>query len=202
MLTALTAARQSRARMCCWRWAGGRTPTTSGSKRRASITRQRGYIVVDDQLRDERSWHLGAGRLQRQRRVHAHVLQRLRDRRANLLDGGIRRRQRPHYRLRALHRPAARPRRHDRIRGRGAADDAVLVGTPAHDPRGPRHRERRDQRLDEDRRRREDRRDPRRRRVRDRRRRSDPLRAGRDVRESARTLSCSARCTSIRPCPS
>ena len=36
---------------CCWRSAGVRTPTISGSNTRASLTDARGYITVDDQLR-------------------------------------------------------------------------------------------------------------------------------------------------------
>ena len=36
--------------MCCWRSAGGRTPTISASTRPASTTDARGYITVDDQL--------------------------------------------------------------------------------------------------------------------------------------------------------
>ena len=45
------ASRRCRARMCCWRSAGGPTPTISASTRPASTTDARGYIVVDDQLR-------------------------------------------------------------------------------------------------------------------------------------------------------
>ena len=40
-----------------------------------------GYILVDDALQDQRSPHLGAGRLQRSRRLHAYLIQRLRNRR-------------------------------------------------------------------------------------------------------------------------
>ena len=59
----------------------------------------------------ERAGHLGAGRRQRPRRLHAHGVQRLRDRRRQ----PARRRSapglRPHPRLRAVHRSAARARR-------------------------------------------------------------------------------------------
>ena len=61
----------------------------------------------------QRRAHLGDGRLQRTRRVHPHLLQRLRDRRRQ----SARRRpapgQRPHHHLRAVYRPAAGPRRDD-----------------------------------------------------------------------------------------
>ena len=70
-----------RARTCCSRSAAGRTPTTSGSRRAGVATDARGYITVDDDARDQRARHLGARRLQRPRRLHAHGVQRLRDRR-------------------------------------------------------------------------------------------------------------------------
>jgi hypothetical protein len=67
----------------------------------------------------QRARHLGAGRLQRPRRLHPHRLQRLRDRRRQ---PARRRRapgQRPDPGLRPVHRSAARPRRHDRDEARG-----------------------------------------------------------------------------------
>ena len=71
----------------------------------------------------QRARHLGARRLQRPRRLHPHRLQRLRDRRGQ----PARRRdppgQRPHSGLCAVHRSAARPRRHDRA-GRARAPAA------------------------------------------------------------------------------
>ena len=121
-----------RAAICCWRWAGDPTPTIWVCDAAGVQTDARGYIVVDDQLQDQRRPHLGDGRLQRQGRVHPHVVQRLRDRRRQ----PARRRpapgERPHHHLCALHRPAAGPRRHDRRpgprvgpqgAGRQAADD-------------------------------------------------------------------------------
>ena len=48
--------------------------------------------------------HLRAGRLQRARRFHAHVLQRLRDRRRQSPGRRPAPGERPHHRLRALHR--------------------------------------------------------------------------------------------------
>ena len=57
---------------CCWRSAGARTPMTSGLGAAGIATDARGYIVVDDSARDQRARHLGARRLQRPRRVHAH----------------------------------------------------------------------------------------------------------------------------------
>ena len=62
----------------------------------------------------QRAWHLGARRLQRQGRIHPHLLQRLRNRRRQSAGQRSPPRQRPHHRLRALHRSAAGPRGHDR----------------------------------------------------------------------------------------
>ena len=45
------ARRGSAARTCCWRSAACPTPTTSGWNRAGIQTDQRGYIVVDDELR-------------------------------------------------------------------------------------------------------------------------------------------------------
>ena len=61
----------------------GRRPNTDdlGLDRAGVAVDERGYITVDDSLRDERARDLGARRLQRPRRVHPHGLQRLRDRR-------------------------------------------------------------------------------------------------------------------------
>ena len=95
---------------------------------------------------DQRSRHLGARRVQRPRRLHPHRLQRLRDR------GGepARRRRpqghRPAARLRPLHRPAARPLRHDRGRG-GGLRPAGPRRQAADDPGEPRGREGRDRGL-------------------------------------------------------
>ena len=97
----------------------GRQPNTDDlGLEAAGVSRdERGYIVVNDRLETERAGHLGPGRLQRQGRVHPHVLQRLRDRRVEPARRRQSRRVRPNPRLRALHRPAARPRGHDRDRG-------------------------------------------------------------------------------------
>ena len=65
----------------------------------------------------QRRAHLGDGRLQRPRRVHPHVVQRFRDRRGEPARRRAAEGQRPHPHLCAVHRPAARPRRHDRRRG-------------------------------------------------------------------------------------
>ena len=62
---------------------------------------------------DQRARHLGAGRLQRARRLHPHRVERLRDRGRQPARRRAAARQRSHCRLCALHRPAARPRRHD-----------------------------------------------------------------------------------------
>ena len=82
----------------------GRRPNTDdlGLDKAGVAIDARGYITVDDQLRTSVPGHLGAGRLQRPRRLHPHRLQRFRDRRGQ----SARRRhapgQRPHPRLRAL----------------------------------------------------------------------------------------------------
>ena len=68
---------------------------------------------------DQRARHLGARRLQRPRRLHPHRLQRLRDRRRQPARRRAPPGQRPRSGLRALHRSAARPRRHDRGAGPG-----------------------------------------------------------------------------------
>ena len=61
----------------------------------------------------QRAGHLGAGRLQRQGRVHAHLLQRLRNRGGEPAGQRSAPRQRPHHGICAVHRSAAGPRRHD-----------------------------------------------------------------------------------------
>ena len=128
------------ARMCCSPSAAGPTPTISASTRPASTTDERGYIIVDDDLRTSLPQHLGARRLQRPRRLHPHRLQRFRDRRRQPARRRQPPRQRPHARLCALHRSAARPRRHDR--DRGAESRAQRPGRQAaDDPGRPRGRE-------------------------------------------------------------
>ena len=126
--TARRARPRSTARTCCSPSAAGPTRTTSASTRPASTIDARGYIVVDDQLRTNVAGHLGARRLQRPRRLHAHGLQRLRDRRREPARRRSAARERPHRDLRALHRPAARPRRHDRGRPREGRPARILVG--------------------------------------------------------------------------
>ena len=96
--------------------ATGRRPNTDdlGLEQAGVAVDERGYIKVDELAAQQRARHLGDRRLQRPRRVHAHFLQRLRDRRSQPL----RRRGAPgrgtHHHLWPVHRPAARPRRHDR----------------------------------------------------------------------------------------
>ena len=65
----------------------------------------------------QRAGHLGARRLQRPRRVHPYRLQRLRNRRRQSAGRRDEDGERPHRRLCAVHRSAARPRRDDRGRG-------------------------------------------------------------------------------------
>ena len=97
----------------------GRRPNTDdlGLEAAGVAIDARGYIVVDDELRTNVARHLGARRLQRARRLHPHRLQRFRDRRREPARRRAAPGQRPHPRLRALHRSAARPRRPDRSRG-------------------------------------------------------------------------------------
>ena len=61
----------------------GRRPNTDdlGLEKPGVAMDERGYITVDDQLRTNVAGYLGDGRLQRQGRIHAHVIQRFRDRR-------------------------------------------------------------------------------------------------------------------------
>ena len=108
----------------------------------------------------QRRGHLGARRLQRQGRIHPHVVQRFRDCRVEPARRRATRRRRPDPGVRALHRSAARPCRPHRARrararasrpGRTATDDA-------HQPGGGKGR---DQRPHEDRGRRRLRGDPR-----------------------------------------
>ena len=137
----------------------GRQPNTDDlGLEAAGVSRdKRGYIVVNDRLRDQRAGHLGPGRLQRERRVHPHLLQRLRDRR---VEPARRRSRGVSDRITAyalyidppLGRAGMTETEARRQWTRGAGRQT------AHDARRPRDRERRDQRLDENRRRRENRR--------------------------------------------
>ena len=63
------------------------------------------------------AWNLGARRLQRQGRFHAHLVQRFRDRRRQPARQRIPQRARPYPCLRAVHGSATRTRRHDGGRG-------------------------------------------------------------------------------------
>ncbi|BBX59213.1 hypothetical protein MSHO_45580 [Mycobacterium shottsii] len=62
----------------------GRRPNTDdlGLEAAGVQTDARGYVVVDDQLKTsvDHIWAMGDGRLQRQGRLHSHVVQRFRDR--------------------------------------------------------------------------------------------------------------------------
>ena len=146
---------------------------------------------------DQRRPHLGDGRLQRQGRVHPHLVQRLRDRGRQ----PARRRpapdQRPRAHLRALHRPAAGPRRHDRRPGARVGPKSV-GGQAADDPGRARGREGGDAGLHEGRRRRRDQGDSRRRDPRRRRRRGHPRHPRHHVGQGRPTRRSPARCTSTR----
>ena len=164
----------------------GRRPNTDDlGLDAAGVSRdERGYVVVDDQLQTNVPgiWALGdcngKGAFTHTSYNDFEIVA------ANLLDNGVSTRLRQDPGVCALYRPAARPGGHDG--GGGPATGTCGAGRQAaDDPRRPCDRERRNQRVDEDRRRREITGDPWRRRSRHRRRRSDPLRAGHDVREGA-----------------
>ena len=97
----------------------GRRPNTDdlGLDDAGVATDARGYIVVDDELRTNVPgiWAMGdcngRGAFTHTAYNDFEIVA------ANLLDGARAQGERPHSRLRALHRSAARPRRHDRGRG-------------------------------------------------------------------------------------
>ena len=97
----------------------GRRPNTDdlGLDKAGVATDARGYITVDDSLATNVPgiWALGdcngRGAFTHTAYNDFEIVA------ANLLDGEHRQRQRPHPGLRALHRSAARPRRHDRDAG-------------------------------------------------------------------------------------
>ena len=99
--------------------ATGRRPNTDdlGCERAGHRARRARLHRRRRRAADERRRHLRARRRQRPRRVHAYRVQRLRDRRREPARRRIAAGQRPHSDLRALHRSAAGPRRHDRARG-------------------------------------------------------------------------------------
>src|SRR6266850_7782928 len=97
---------------------------------------------------DQRARRLGARRSERPRRIHAHLVQRLRDRRRE----PVRRRAAPHFGAHpdvcTVHRPGARPRRHERERG-PQERQAGAGGQDADDAREPGARGGRDAGLHE-----------------------------------------------------
>ena len=97
----------------------GRRPNTDdlGLDKAGVATDPRGYITVDDQLRTNVPGIFALGDCNGARRVHPHRLQRLRDRGGEPARRRGAPRQRSHHGLRALHRSAARPLRHDRDGG-------------------------------------------------------------------------------------
>ena len=146
----------------------------------------------------QRARRVGAGRRERPRRLHAHRVQRPRDRRRQPARRRGTPRQRPHHGLRAVHRPAAGPRRHER--GRGPRQRPPGAGRPAaDDPRRPCPGTRRDAGLHEGAGGRGDRAHPRCVAAVHRRRRDRALAARGDGRRAVCTGRSSARCTSTRP---
>ena len=133
----------------------GRRPNTDdlGLDTAGIATDARGFIRVDDQLRTNVPgiWAIGdcngRGAFTHTSYNDFEIVA------ANLLDGEPRRVERSHPGLCAVHRPAARPRRHDRDRGAGVGPTRA-VGDAADEPGRPRARARRDAGLHEDRRRR------------------------------------------------
>ena len=87
-----------------------RTRKHIGQARRQGLHRRRRHAA------HHRAEHLGDGRLQRPRRLHAHLVQRLRNRRRQCPRHRIAARVGSHRHLRGFHRSAARTRRYD---GRG-----------------------------------------------------------------------------------
>ena len=148
----------------------GRRPNTDdlGLENAGVETDARGYVVVDDQCRTnvEHIWAMGdcngRGAFTHTSYNDFEIVA------ANLLDDDPRRVSDRVHHLRALHRPAAGPRRDDRRPGAQVRPKSV-GGQATHDAGRPRRREGGDAGLHEGRRRRRDqgdsgRRDPRRRR--------------------------------------
>jgi pyruvate/2-oxoglutarate dehydrogenase complex dihydrolipoamide dehydrogenase (E3) component len=86
--------------------ATGRRPNTDdlGLDRAGIVTDARGYIQVDDQLHTNVSGVWALGGLQWPGCVHAHVVERFRNRCSQSSRQRSEARERPHHRLRALHR--------------------------------------------------------------------------------------------------
>ena len=133
----------------------GRMPNTDdlGLDKAGVKTDERGYITVDDELRTSQPHIYALGDCNGRGAFTHTAYNDFEIVAANLLDGDSRRVSDRKTRLCALHRPAARPRRHDRDRGEeiGPKDPRRHA---ADDPGRPRGRTRRDERLHEDRRRR------------------------------------------------
>ena len=133
MSTARAATAMSSARMCCSPSAAGPTPTISASTRPASRPTSAATSPSTTSCAPAQPHIWALGDCNGTRRLHPHRLQRFRDRRGEPARRRQPPRQRPHDGLCALHRSAARPRRHDRDGGaeigpqdprRHAADDA------------------------------------------------------------------------------
>ena len=176
--------RRSTARICSSPSAAVPNTNDLGLDRAGVKTDARGYIVVDDQLRTNVPGHLGARRLQRPGRLHAHRVQRLRDRRRESPGQGSAAGHRPHRNLRAVHRAAARPGRDDGDRGEGRPAEDPRRQAPDDEGQASR-REGRDPGIHEGRRRRRREADPGRGDPRHRRRRGRSRDPRRDVRPRA-----------------
>ena len=129
----------------------GRRPNTDdlGLDKAGVTTDARGYITVDDQLRTNVPGIFALGDCNGRGAFTHTAYNDFEIVAANLLDGERAPRQRPHHGLRALHRSAARPLRHDR----GGSAQVRPAGADRHHADGgrePRLREGRDQRLHED----------------------------------------------------
>ena len=136
----------------------------------------RGHIQRGRRPADQRAGGVGARRVQRPRRLYPHRLSRLRDRRRQPAARRPAAGDRPHRLLRPVHRPAARPRRHDRAAGARVGPPSP-DRHPSHDPRRAGGGEERDPGLHEGAGGCGDRAHPRRRHPRRRRRRESSTRS-------------------------
>ncbi len=111
--------------------ATGRKPNTDdlGLDVAGVATDKRGYITVDDRLTTNVEGIFALGDCNGRGAFTHTSYNDFEIVAANLLDGGDRKVSEPHSRLRALHRPAARPRRHDGERSARAPASKIMIST-------------------------------------------------------------------------
>ena len=121
----------------------GRRPNTDdlGLDKAGVATDAHGYIIVNDDSDHQRTRDLGAWRLQWARGLHAHGLQRLRDRRGQPARRRASLGRRTCAGVCAVHRSSARPSRHHGSRGTGESPSAP-DRQASHESRGTGGRER------------------------------------------------------------